>query len=385
VDLGESIIEFSLGFAFTRVKGRFVEGNGTILYDEARPENSSVTMVIDANSIDTGSPLRDRHLRTSDFFDVEKFPTIAFESERLDRDGDHLVMRGKLTMHGITRDVTLPLRFPRGAPSRNPLSGWMLLNAETSIRLARADFGIFGGSTFNSWFNTARQATMADSVDVSIELEGYSLDAASHRTGRVQQFLDSSRTLGVQWFVDRLAEAKRTRPATQLAGYLAGGDLVARGMLTTGRMTDAMKLARALTDLFPQEPRVYGIYGMLLALSGDSRGATQQYARMKEVFRPPVVDTNEKIRLIDDNWWYLDQLVRMALELGRPADAVPLARAVAEMYATTARAHATLGLALAAAGDARGAAAAYAQALAVDPRESSAIEWRRRLSAQPTR
>src|SRR4026208_2092518 len=108
VDFGESIVEFSVKYAFARVKGRFVEGNGTILYDEAHPENSSVTMVFVANSIDTGSPLRDRHLRTRDFFDVEKFPTVTFQSERLVRNGDQWTMHGKLTMHGVTKDVTMP-------------------------------------------------------------------------------------------------------------------------------------------------------------------------------------------------------------------------------------------------------------------------------------
>jgi tetratricopeptide (TPR) repeat protein len=290
-------------------------------------------------------------------------------------------MHGKLTMHGVTKDVTMPLRFPRGAPSRAPLSGWMTLNAESSIRLARADFGIFGGGTFNAGFTKACLALIADSVDISIELEGYSPDAASNRSGRVQQFLDSSRTLGVQWFVDRLVDAKRTRPPAELSGYVTGGDLVARGMLTTGRVADGVKVARALTVLFPQEARAYAVYGVALSVSGDARRAAAQYARMKEVFRPPVVDPNEKFRFIDNNWWYLDQLVRTALEAGWMREAVLLARAAAEMYPTTAQAHATLGLALAAAGDATGAAAAYAQALAVDPRESSALEWRRRLPA----
>jgi polyisoprenoid-binding protein YceI len=382
VDLGESVIEFSIGNAFGRVKGRFTDGNGTILYDEARPENSSVTVVLDANSLDTGSPLRDRHLKTSDFFDVEKFPTIVFQSERLVQSGDHWMMSGKLTMHGVTKDVAMPVRFRQGRPSRHPVSNTMMLNAESSIRLARADFGIFGGSTFNAGFTKARQALVADSVDVSIELEGYSPDATSNRSGRVQQFLDSSRTLGVQWFVDRIAQAKRTRPPAEFANYLTGADLVVRGMLTTGRVADAVKLARAVTEFFPQEPRAYAVYGLALAVSGDGQAAARQYAGMKEAFRPPVLDPNEKYRFEDDNWWYLDQLVRTAVEVGRIREAVPLARAVAEMYSKNARTHVTLGLALAASGDASGAAAAYAQALAVDPRESSAIEWRRRLATK---
>src|SRR4051794_6339283 len=88
VDFGHSIVEFSIGFAFSRVKGRFTDAKGTILYDESNPVRSSVTMVFDAKSIDTGWPHRDEHLRTDDFFDVGKYPTIVFQSERLTRSGD---------------------------------------------------------------------------------------------------------------------------------------------------------------------------------------------------------------------------------------------------------------------------------------------------------
>jgi Flp pilus assembly protein TadD len=156
-------------------------------------------------------------------------------------------------------------------------------------------------------------------------------------------------------------------------------DFGARAMLTTGSVADAVKLARALTEYFPKEPRAYAVYGLALAVSGDPRAAVGQFARMKEVFRPPGLDPNEKYRFVDENWSYLNDLVRTAVETGWARDAVPIARNIAEMYATTARAHSTLGFALAAAGDVSGAAAAYAKALEVDPRESSAIEWRRRL------
>jgi len=295
------------------------------------------------------------------------------------RSGDQWIMHGKLTMHGVTRDITMPFRFPRGAPSRAPISDWLTLNAESSLRLVRADFGIHGGGEFNSGFTKARLALISDSVDISIELEGYSPDAVSHRSPRVQQFLDSSRTLGVQWFVDRVAELKRTRPPAEFAAYASGGDLVARGMLTTGRVADGVKLAKALTELFPQEPRPYAVYGLALALSGDARGASAQYARLKEVFHPPAVDPNDKLRFEDPNWWYLDQLVRTAVEAGWAREAAPLARVVAEMYPTSARTQTSFGVALAASGDASGAIAAYAKAMTVDPRESNAMEWRRRL------
>ena len=169
VDAGHSIVEFSIGFAFSRIKGRFTHSKGTILYDSVAPGNSSITIIIESKSIDTGWPHRDEHLRTADFFDVERFPTITFQSERLEQVANGWIATGVLTMHGVTREITIPFRFLQ-PPTRSPQSNWMLFNVEGALRLARADFGISGGSAFNSWFDKARAATMADSVDVSLEI-----------------------------------------------------------------------------------------------------------------------------------------------------------------------------------------------------------------------
>ena len=87
-----------------------------------------MTIAIDANTIDTGFPLRDDHLRTSDFFDVEKYPTIVFQSERLVPQGDSWMLTGKLTMHGVTKTIAIPFRLLH-PPTRSPESNWMVLDA----------------------------------------------------------------------------------------------------------------------------------------------------------------------------------------------------------------------------------------------------------------
>jgi polyisoprenoid-binding protein YceI/Flp pilus assembly protein TadD len=377
VDFGHSIVEFSVGFAFSRVKGRFTDAKGTILYDEADPSNSSVTLVIDAKSIDTGSPHRDEHLRTDDFFDVEKYPKIAFQSDRLTRNGDGWIADGQLTMHGVTKPIAIPFRFPR-PPSRSPEAGWMVLYVEGAIRLKRTDFGILGGGTHNSWFTKARAATMADSVDILLEVQGYLPDAASQRAGPVEAALERIRSNGVQSQIDRLTEAKRTRPAADSQALVNGGDVVARGLIGTGRMSDALTLSRALADLFPTAPRAAAIHAVALSISGDARGAQREYARMKQLFRPLVGDPNERFRVVDDTWYSLDQLARTMIEWGQARHGVPLGRTLVELYPGVARVHTTLGVLLAETGDAKGAAAAYAKALEVDSGETRALEWRRR-------
>src|SRR3954470_17302759 len=109
LDAGHSIFEFSIGFAFTHVKGRFTDPKGSIMYDPANPENSSVTVVEPSKSLDTGWGNRDRHLKTSDFFDIEKYPTVMFQSTKLRRNGADWVMDGNFTMHGVTKAMTVPL------------------------------------------------------------------------------------------------------------------------------------------------------------------------------------------------------------------------------------------------------------------------------------
>ena len=377
LDAGHSIIEFSIGFAFSRIKGRFTNANGNIVYDTVDPSKSSITVVIESKSIDTGWPHRDEHLRTADFFDVERYPTIVFQSERLTQTASGWRADGKLTMKGVTKEVSIPFRLLR-PPTRSPESNWMLINAQGALKIARADFGILGGSTYNSWFDKARQATMSDSVEVNLEIEGWNADSQSQRTARVEQSLDRIRTTGIQPQIDRLAEIMRTQP-TQAAGVMNGGDFVTRALLATGRTDDAVKLSKALTDMLPSQPRAFVGYGVALAMSGDPKGALRQYAKAKEVFKPAVKDPNEKFPQVDETWYYLDQLTEFLLEWNRPAVALPVARMITELYPEFARAHTTLGVVLSATGDTKGAAAAYARALSLDPFETRAMEFRRRL------
>jgi polyisoprenoid-binding protein YceI len=378
LDAGHCIVEFSVGFALTRVKGRFPQMNGTILYDAERPERSSVSIVIEAKSIDTGWPHRDDHLRTDDFFDVDRYPTITFQSTKLARAGDSWVMTGPFTMHGVTKEISIPFHL-LAPPSRSPESRSMILNAVGGLRLSRKEFGVLGGPKHNSWFTAARNATVSDSVDVSIEIEGFVADAGSQRPPSIQDALDRIRANGVDSQIKRLAATRGTKSDAEWAQYFTGGDYVTRALIADGRVPEAVALSKGLADLFPKVASAHLVHGFALAVSGDSRGAAREYARAREVYRPPPVDPNEKYKQVDDFWYYADQLVRTALEWGRIDEALGLAKTVADIYASVPRAQARYGLARAMAGDAAGARVSYARALELDPNETRAIEWMRRL------
>ena len=102
----------SVGFSVRRlmiskVRGQFGKWSGTFEYDAANPSAARLEVHIDAASIDTRDEKRDAHLRSPDFFDVEKFPELTFKSTGVTADGDDLVLAGDLTIHGITRPVQL--------------------------------------------------------------------------------------------------------------------------------------------------------------------------------------------------------------------------------------------------------------------------------------
>ena len=112
IDPARSTIAFKVRHMLGTAKGKFTKFNGTIAVDREQPDKSSVTVSIQAASIDTGIAKRDDHLRSADFFDVQKFPEITFKSQKVNRTGPNTgEIVGNLTMHGVTREITLNVQL----------------------------------------------------------------------------------------------------------------------------------------------------------------------------------------------------------------------------------------------------------------------------------
>jgi tetratricopeptide (TPR) repeat protein len=252
----------------------------------------------------------------------------------------------------------------------------MILNATSTFRLARKDFGITGGDKYNAWFNAARMATMADSVDVVIEAEGWWADAESQRSPGLIAAVQRVKTAGIAAQIDRVKTNLAGKPDSTLMDYFAGPDLLVCELLEEDS-AKGVELARGLLSIF-QGTWAYAVYGHALAVTGDTAGAARQYAEAKRVFKPRTRDPNEKFPQDDEQWFYLDQLVRTSLERGHIVAATSLARVVAELYPGIARASATYGWALSQAGDKQGAAEQFAKALRIDSLDTRTMELRRR-------
>jgi polyisoprenoid-binding protein YceI len=110
IDMNHSNVGFSVPImnGLSKVKGKFTDFAVTLNVDEKDITKSSVNVVIKATSIDTGVENRDKHLRNADFFDVEKYPDITFQSSRIEKKGKQFIAHGPLTVHGVTKDIALP-------------------------------------------------------------------------------------------------------------------------------------------------------------------------------------------------------------------------------------------------------------------------------------
>lgn len=171
IDAAHSGVGFSVRHMFSKVRGRFAKFSGTVTLDEADMTRSSADVTIDAASIDTGTSQRDGHLRSADFFDVEKYPELRFRSTRIERLGDaRYRVIGELALHGVTREVALEAEY--GGRAKDPWGNERIgFTAKTTID--RNDFGL-------RW-NQALEiggVLVGDRVDIELEVQGVYAGAA---------------------------------------------------------------------------------------------------------------------------------------------------------------------------------------------------------------
>jgi len=145
-----------LGIANTY--GRFNDVSGTVVFDRDTPSKSSVELLVKVESLDTHSEIRERSLKSPDFFDVKQFPTMTFKSTKVEGSGDTLTVSGDLTIHGVTKPMTVD--FKKGGEGKG-VFGEMRGGGETHFTIRRSDFGM-----------NFQQGAIGDEVNIILSLEG---------------------------------------------------------------------------------------------------------------------------------------------------------------------------------------------------------------------
>ncbi len=166
LDAAHTSVQFSVRHLMvSTVRGAFGKVSGTVQADEQDPTRSKIEATIDAASIDTRIEKRDAHLKSADFLDVAKYPTITFVSKKIERAGqDHFKVTGDLTLHGVTREVTLDVEGPT-AEIKDPF-GKTRAGALATATINRKDFGL----TWNQALEAGGVA-VGDEVKITIDVE----------------------------------------------------------------------------------------------------------------------------------------------------------------------------------------------------------------------
>ena len=165
IDNAHSGAEFKVKhMMISNVKGRFGGIDGKLVLDEGDVTQSHVDATIDATSINTSEAQRDTHLKSSDFFDVEKFPTLSFKSTKVSGENGELRVAGDLTIHGVTRSVVFVVEGP-SAPAKDPW-GNLRIGLSATTKINRKDFGL----AWNAVLETGG-ILVGDDVTITLDIQ----------------------------------------------------------------------------------------------------------------------------------------------------------------------------------------------------------------------
>jgi polyisoprenoid-binding protein YceI len=275
IDRIHSALQFSIQFfGMSTVKGVFNEYEATLLYDDRDVTRTSVSLLIDAKTIDTDFESRDEDLRSERFLHTEQYPTIAFQSTRVETHGDAYVLFGDLTLRGVTHPVALPFRHTLKR-TLDPGWGnaWIGFTGHTTVK--RSDFGITGGDFWGV-------QVLSDEVRIDFEILGRisNLEKFSYRenekpsAGAVLE--KAIHEDGLQAALARYRALKHDAPE---AYTFAPRELwlVAARLLQRRRLDEAFEVGRLLVAEHPESALAHATMGELYLRRGERAQALAAY------------------------------------------------------------------------------------------------------------
>jgi polyisoprenoid-binding protein YceI len=276
LDTAHSKIGFTATLlAVSDVEGRFTDVDATIMYDEADLTKSTVTVVIKVASIDTGDSDRDRDLKNTDFFNVQKFPTMRFQSSRVEKRGDGWVLIGPLTIRDVTKTVEIPMVWRQ---KKAPDLIWknQRIAFEGHFTLNRKDYGVVGPAVWNNAISNAIQIELK----ISAEIPNYALWTPGAPQGKKSigaAFLEIVDHDGVDAALRKYPElAKDTATYFLSPNQLV---IVGRKLLQRGNKKEGLAVLKMNADLYPDSARAFDALGDACVENGDREAAVRAFRR----------------------------------------------------------------------------------------------------------
>jgi polyisoprenoid-binding protein YceI len=295
VDTAHSTISFAVPFmGLSRTDGRFTGFSGAVWFDPADPASAAVTVIIDAKSLDTANDTRDEDLRSAQFFDVEKFPRITFRSSRVEPRDESWLVTGPLTIHGVTKEVTLPMRRI-GDKLEDP---WGNLRAsfEGTLVIHRADFGIAGNGRFSELADFA----IGPDVDVTLRIQAVRYNVAKWSTSPKSVVPALLAIVEKQGAAAAIAEYRRLKKEEAEKWIFPEGALSLLGhrLIQAHRPADGLAMFALNAEVFPQSANVWEDLALGRAVNGDLAGAREAAHRSRAI-EPENPNVLELLRKLD--------------------------------------------------------------------------------------
>jgi polyisoprenoid-binding protein YceI len=261
------------------VHGSFSDFRGTLLYVPGNPARSTVSVVIDAGSIDTGNKTRDKDLRGGDFFDAARFPKLRFTSTSVEQRGDVLAVTGDLTIRSVTRSVVLNVETIH--PPMQDALGSSRVGFVGRTRVSRLDYGVVGSKFWNNEFAPGRFA-IGDSVEIALTLEGKidDLDRRKADASRKRPLVDSLAALGRSRDAAAVGKALRDARAAGVYDVSAGALLLAGGRLLMHEATSAaIEVFKQAAEMYPNSAECHAQLAEACMAAGQREVAIQSSTR----------------------------------------------------------------------------------------------------------
>jgi len=281
IDWPHSAIEFTVRFmGLSKVRGAFGEFGGTLMYDTVDVTRSGIAVVIDASTINTNVAFRDKDLKSPNWFDVEKYPKITFTSTGVEKTAQGFLMRGPLTMHGVTREVAIP--FTELHSRQKDAWGNYRIGFVGTVNLSRKDYGILGTMFWNSEFDPGRMS-VSDQVEVELTLEAEVSNVDKWDTPKGDSLRKIAESQGMARTLDQFRTAARDTSTD--AGRFAEAILGAAGtkLMHHKQFADALQVYRLEADLVPSHASVHAALGEAWLMNGKRGEAVASFRRAAEL------------------------------------------------------------------------------------------------------
>jgi polyisoprenoid-binding protein YceI len=277
IDWPHSAIEFTVRFmGLSKVRGAFAQFGGTLMYDTVDVTRSSVAVVIDASSINTNVTFRDKDLKSPNWFDVEKYPRITFTSSAIEKTPQGFLMRGPLTMHGVTKEVAIP--FTELHPRQKDAWGNYRIGFVGAVGLSRKEYGILGTAFWNSEFDPGRMS-VSDEVLIDLTLEAEVNNVDQWGTPKGDSLRKAAESQGMAKTLEQFRAA--ARDTTSDAGRFTEAILNGAGMklLHHKQFADALLVYRLAAELVPSHASVHAALGETYLMNGKRSEAVASFRR----------------------------------------------------------------------------------------------------------